>query len=159
MGTTKLHGIDNHIKFNTTVDVCEWQEKNGTWRITTSSNEVYEANVVVHAAGMLHQPKIPEFPNSSNFKGAMVHSARWDTDLDLSNKNVSVIGTGCSAVQIVPAIIDKVKTLNLFQRSPSWVSPIELGVGGLGLKTNLRKSQYFQRHFDVTERVFTQIWR
>ena len=114
----------------------------------TTSDDVYEANVVVHAAGMLHHPKYPDLPGLEDFEGVKVHSARWDRSLDLTDKRVSIIGTGCSAVQIVPSIIDNVKKLTLFQRSAPWVN-------GKTWFTKIEKSQYFQRLYDFTARTYT----
>ena len=146
-----MQGITSHIKFNTAVEKCEWQQESGTWKVTTTSDDVYEANVVVHAAGMLHHPRTPDLPGIQEFKGVKVHSARWDTDLDLTDKRVSVIGTGCSAIQIVPSIIDKVKSLTLFQRSAPWVSPKTVS-------PKLEKSKYIQRLYDFLGRVYNNLY-
>ena len=153
MESARDQGIIPHIKFNTTVEKCEWLEDAGTWRLTTSSGEVEEANVVIHACGMLHQPKIPDIPGLETFRGAKVHSARWDESLDLCDKRVSVIGTGCSAIQIVPSIIDQVSSLTLFQRSAPYVTLKSL------MTADLKKSKYFQRFYDFTARAFSNsLW-
>merc|ERR1711940_190583 len=93
---------------------------------------------------MLHQPMIPDIPGLETFEGVKVHSARWDSSLDLSDKRVSVIGTGCSAIQIVPSIISQVSSLTLFQRSAPYVTPKSL------MTADLKKSKYFQRFYDFT---------
>jgi cation diffusion facilitator CzcD-associated flavoprotein CzcO len=78
---------------------------------------------VVSGAGGLHIPSIPAVPGSDEFAGATFHSAQWDHSVDLSGKRVAVIGTGASAIQIVPAIVDQVAGLDLYQRTPAWVMP------------------------------------
>ena len=149
MESARAQGIISHIKFNTTVEKCEWLEESGTWRLTTSSGKVEEAKVVIHACGMLHQPMIPDIPGLETFEGVKVHSARWDDSLDLSDKRVSVIGTGCSAIQIVPSIISQVSSLTLFQRSAPYVTLKSL------MTADLKKSKYFQRFYDFTARAFS----
>ena len=147
MRTAKEHDIISHIKFNTTVERCDWQEKEGTWRVTTFEGTVYSCNVLVHAGGMLNHPRYPDIPGLDTFKGTRVHPARWNLTMeDLESKRVSVIGTGCSATQIVPEIIDKVKSLTLFQRSPPWVCPREAFGAPLA-------QGYFARFWDAVERA------
>ncbi|MFD0070694.1 cyclohexanone monooxygenase, partial [Streptomyces sp. NPDC127574] len=79
--------------------------------------------LVVSATGPLSDPKIPEIPGIDTFTGKVFHSARWDHDHDLRGKRVAMIGTGASAIQIVPAIQPDVSRLTLFQRTPPWVMP------------------------------------
>ena len=69
-------------------------------------------------------PSLPAIPGIDTFRGDAFHSAQWQHDVDLTGKEVAVIGTGASAIQIVPAIAGQVKKLNLFQRTPPWVMPI-----------------------------------
>src|SRR5690606_25994937 len=73
--------------------------------------------------GALHEPIIPRFEGAERFAGPGFHSARWDPACDLEGKRVAVIGTGASAVQIVPKIQPRVAKLSLFQRTPAWVVP------------------------------------
>lgn len=81
------------------------------------------ANAVITAVGQLNKPKIPSIPGAGTFKGPMFHSARWPEGLDVEGKRVAVIGTGASAMQIVPAIADQVAALTIYQRSPQWIAP------------------------------------
>ncbi len=83
--------------------------------------------------GPLAEPKIPDIPGLETFKGAKFHSARWDHDHDLKGKRVASIGTGASAIQLVPAIQPDVEQLHVFQRTPPWVVPaFEPPAQGLG---------------------------
>ncbi len=83
----------------------------------------YSADLVVSATGPLSDPKVPDVPGLDTFPGEVFHSARWDHDYDLRGKRVAVVGTGASAIQIVPAIQPEVGRLTLFQRTPPWVMP------------------------------------
>ncbi|MGW4202217.1 flavin-containing monooxygenase [Streptomyces sp. NPDC004726] len=111
-----------HLRFNHDVRMMTWDDDGLHWRIETSGGD-YTADVVVSAAGPLSDPKIPEIPGLAEFPGKVFHSARWDHGYDLRGKRVAVIGTGASAIQIVPRIQPQVSSLTLFQRTPPWVLP------------------------------------
>ena len=117
------HGITPHILFNKKVVSCEWKEKDGKWRVDTSDGEIYYANVLVNAAGILHIPRIPKIDGDQDFKGPKLHTAQWDRNIDMKEKKVGLIGTGCTAAQVLPSIIDSCKQVTLFQRTPAWVLP------------------------------------
>ena len=87
------------------------------------SGQEFVAQFLISGAGGLHIPSIPDIEGADTFTGAMFHSAQWDHDVDITGKRVAVIGTGASAIQIVPAIIDQVAGLDLYQRTPAWVMP------------------------------------
>lgn len=111
------------IKFSTRVMDAAFDEKKGVWKITTSDGSVTEARVLVPATGALSHPQYPDIKGMSKFKGKTVHAARWDSSVDLKGKRVAVIGSGASAIQVVPNIAAEVKELAVFQRTPSWVLP------------------------------------
>ncbi|MFF2364898.1 flavin-containing monooxygenase [Streptomyces sp. NPDC058122] len=111
-----------HLRFNSEVTMMTWDTDKLHWRIETSGGTL-TADVVVSATGPLSDPKIPSVPGIDTFTGKVFHSARWDHDYDLSGKRVAMIGTGASAIQIVPAIQPDVARLTLFQRTPPWVMP------------------------------------
>ncbi|MGW7364560.1 flavin-containing monooxygenase [Streptomyces sp. NPDC054841] len=111
-----------HIRFNHEVTMMRWDSDELRWEIETSAGNL-TADVVVSAAGPLADPKVPEIPGLADFPGKVFHSARWDHDYDLRGKRVAMIGTGASAIQIVPAIQPEVGKLTLFQRTPPWVLP------------------------------------
>ncbi|MBC8164140.1 MAG: NAD(P)/FAD-dependent oxidoreductase [Roseiflexaceae bacterium] len=115
-------GITPHLRFHHEVRAAGWDAEARRWRIETSHG-LFTANVLVAAAGSLSVPALPQLPGLEQFAGAMFHSARWDTSLDLTGKRVAVIGTGASAIQFVPAIQPQVAQLHLFQRTPPWVTP------------------------------------
>ncbi|OIJ67584.1 flavin-containing monooxygenase [Streptomyces mangrovisoli] len=111
-----------HLRFDSEVKRMTWNAELLRWDIETASGNL-SADVVVSATGPLSDPKVPEIPGLNSFPGKVFHSARWDHDEDLSGKRVAMVGTGASAIQIVPAIQPKVGRLTLFQRTPPWVMP------------------------------------
>ncbi len=101
---------------------ARWDASRARWRIRTSRGDL-TADVLISAAGPLSEPALPDIPGLASFPGPVFHSARWDHDFDLAGKRVAVVGTGASAIQIVPEIQPKVGRLVLFQRTPAWVMP------------------------------------
>ncbi|MFM8353481.1 MAG: NAD(P)-binding domain-containing protein, partial [Gammaproteobacteria bacterium] len=87
------------------------------------STATLTGNAVISAVGQLNRPSIPDFPGLADFAGVAFHSARWRHDVDVTGKRVAVIGTGCSAVQLLPKTAAKAAQVYLFQRSPHWLSP------------------------------------
>ncbi|MEU7015525.1 NAD(P)/FAD-dependent oxidoreductase [Streptomyces sp. NPDC046385] len=119
---TDTFGIRPHLRLGHEVLRMAWDEDELRWEIETSRG-TFTADVVVSATGPLSDPKIPDIPGLADFTGKVFHSAQWDHDYDLTGKRVAVVGTGASAIQIVPAIQPKVGRLTLFQRTPPWVMP------------------------------------
>ncbi len=119
----KKYDLEKHILFNWEVKAAKYDEKNAIWEITNQHNEKLKANIAVVGNGPLHIPSLPDIEGIEDFKGAVFHSAQWNHEYDLHNKNVCVIGTGASAIQFVPEIQPKVKKLYLMQRTAPWVLP------------------------------------
>jgi cation diffusion facilitator CzcD-associated flavoprotein CzcO len=117
------YGIMPHIRFNTAVTGATFDEGEGTWTVETSTGERIVARAVISATGGLSRPSYPDIEGRESFAGKTFHSARWDDDYPLEGKRVGVIGTGASAIQIVPSIAPKVGKLSLFQRTPPWILP------------------------------------
>ncbi|MBF9070095.1 flavin-containing monooxygenase [Streptacidiphilus fuscans] len=109
-----------HLRFGHTVTAARWNNATARWDIETDQGR-FSAQVLVAATGPLSDPQVPDVPGLADFPGQVFHSAQWNHDLDLSGKRVAVVGTGASAIQIVPAIQPKVDKLVLFQRTPAWV--------------------------------------
>ncbi|WP_299537752.1 NAD(P)/FAD-dependent oxidoreductase [uncultured Streptomyces sp.] len=116
-------GLRPHIRLNHEVTRMTWDTEALNWVIGCGNGTTVVADVVVSASGPLSDPKTPDIPGLADFPGEVFHSARWDHDADLAGKRVAVIGTGASAIQIVPAIQPEVGRLTLFQRTPAWVMP------------------------------------
>ena len=106
------------MRFDADAAMWEVDSRDASGQITTR-----RAHLVISAVGQLNRPNIPEFPGLDSFAGEAFHSARWRHDVDLDGKRVAVIGTGCSAVQLVPKTAAKAQELTVFQHSPHWVAP------------------------------------
>ncbi|MEW1654532.1 MULTISPECIES: NAD(P)/FAD-dependent oxidoreductase [unclassified Streptomyces] len=115
-------GLRPHLRFDAEVRGLRWNGTELRWEIDTAQGP-YTADVVVSATGPLSDPQIPDIPGLADFPGKVFHSARWDHDYDLRGKRVAMVGTGASAIQIVPAIQPEVGRLTVFQRTPPWVMP------------------------------------
>jgi cation diffusion facilitator CzcD-associated flavoprotein CzcO len=115
-------GIRSHIRFRHRVREAAWDERTARWRIDTTGGR-WTAEVLVAAPGAFSAPNVPLIPGLDAFEGPVLHSARWDEAVDLAGKRVAVIGTGASAIQIVPAIQPSARRLVLFQRTPPWIVP------------------------------------
>jgi cation diffusion facilitator CzcD-associated flavoprotein CzcO len=101
----------------------EWDDRTRRWIVTTGAGDCYEARAIVSGAGALHIPSHPDIPGAREFGGASFHSAGWDHSCDLTGKRVAVIGTGASAIQLIPEIAGRAARVSVFQRTPPWVHP------------------------------------
>ncbi|MFD7437556.1 flavin-containing monooxygenase [Streptomyces sp. NPDC059861] len=119
---TDVFGLRPHLRLDSEVRRMVWDGDELRWVIETASGTL-TADLVVSATGPLSDPKVPDIPGLDTFPGKVFHSARWDHDADLRGKRVAMVGTGASAIQIVPAIQPEVGRLTLFQRTPPWVMP------------------------------------
>jgi cation diffusion facilitator CzcD-associated flavoprotein CzcO len=120
---TDKYGIRSKIRFNTKVMSVEFDDERSLWRVQTDPGGEVTARFVFNASGVLTVPKPPDIAGVDSFDGPAVHTARWDHRLDLTGKRVAVIGTGASAVQLIPQIAPIVKQLTVFQRTPIWCFP------------------------------------
>jgi cation diffusion facilitator CzcD-associated flavoprotein CzcO len=121
-GVARHFGVLDRIRTGTEVQSAGWDEERGRWRLQTSAGP-HEADLLVTACGQLSVPKVPPLPGLDDFDGPAFHTAEWRHDVDLAGKRVAVIGTGCSAIQVVPAIQPEVAQLVVYQRSPGWTFP------------------------------------
>jgi cation diffusion facilitator CzcD-associated flavoprotein CzcO len=112
-----------HLRLNTEIAEARFDEAAGSWTLTTDGGDTFTARVVVSGVGGLVDPAWPDIKGLQSFRGELFHTARWNHDFDLTGKNVAVIGTGASAVQVVPALAPQVARLSVFQRTPAWVVP------------------------------------
>jgi 4-hydroxyacetophenone monooxygenase len=123
------YGVRRNIRFETEVTRATWDDDDDRWILelqgADGGTDRLETNVVINATGMLNRPFVPEIPGLKTFQGPCFHSSHWDQELDLSGQRVAVIGTGASAMQIVPGIADEVERLLVFQRSRHWALPNE----------------------------------
>lgn len=120
--------LESYVQFDTNVLSADYDEEAQSWTVTAERRGetiVMTASVLISAVGAFNKPTIPNFPGRDDFEGIAFHTARWPEGLDIRGKRVAVVGTGASAMQIVPAIVDQVSQLTVFQRSPQWTAPFE----------------------------------
>ncbi len=117
------YGVREKVRFNTRVTGAAFDEDAHAWRLALDGGDEVTARFVIGATGVLTQPKPPEIDGLASFRGTTMHTARWDDDVDLHGKRVAIIGTGASAVQIIPEIAPLVDQLTVFQRTPIWCMP------------------------------------
>jgi cation diffusion facilitator CzcD-associated flavoprotein CzcO len=120
---TDKYGVRPHIRFGSTVVAARFDEDAAAWEVRTSDGRTLRARVLVSACGPLSKPALPDIEGLASFAGKTFHSARWDHAFPLDHKRVAVIGTGASAIQIVPSIAPRVSRLHVFQRTPPWIVP------------------------------------
>ena len=121
-----IFDIRDNIRFGTEVSSAVWDETTQSWVLEISSamgEETVSCQSVISAVGQLNQPSYPNISGRDSFGGTSWHSARWDHDYDLSEKNVAVIGTGCSAIQFIPRVAEIAGHTTIFQRTPNWLMP------------------------------------
>jgi cation diffusion facilitator CzcD-associated flavoprotein CzcO len=118
----RRHGVLERIRTGTEVENARWDADRGKWLLQTSAGD-HEADVLLTACGQLSTPSVPPLPGLDSFAGPAFHTARWRHDVELAGKRVAVVGTGCSAIQVVPAIQPVVAHVDVYQRSPGWTVP------------------------------------
>ncbi len=116
------HDLAAQTRFGERVTAAEWREDDDAWTVTTSGGS-FTSRTVIDATGVLTVPKMPEIEGIESFAGETVHTARWDDSIDLEGKRVAIIGTGASAIQVIPEIAPSVEHLTVFQRTPIWCLP------------------------------------
>lgn len=122
-------GIRDAMRFETRVESARYDEQRMDWLVRIVDRdgraETLRANLLISAVGLLNVPKMPPLPGIDTFQGPCFHTARWPEGLNLAGKRVAVIGTGASAMQVVPAIAPIVASLTVFQRSKQWAAPFD----------------------------------
>jgi len=123
LACVEKHKLRRYLRLNTAITEARFDEQQGLWYLRTNTGETVTARVVLSGVGGLVDPAYPDIKGLDTFQGKMIHTARWDHDYDLTGKRVAVIGTGASAVQVVPSIAPIVGKLSVFQRTAAWVVP------------------------------------
>jgi len=117
------YGLRRLIRFGHTVTSLAFDAGQGLWSAGIAGGKLVTARAAVMAQGPLSNASFPDLTGIGRFKGHKIHSARWDHGYDFSGKRVAVIGTGASAVQIIPELVKQAAHLKVFQRTPAWVLP------------------------------------
>ncbi|KAJ4338243.1 hypothetical protein N0V95_008101 [Ascochyta clinopodiicola] len=126
-----------YIRFNTSVEAATWDDSTSRWKVDVkvtggkdaefSPSYSIESDFLISAVGQLNQPRYPDIEGLADFKGKIMHSARWDWSYDMQGKKIGVVGNGATAAQIIPEILPVSQNLTIYQRSPNWVIPREDG--------------------------------
>lgn len=124
-------GLAGHIRTDTEVAAARWDEGTATWELILAArgdgdddgddDETITADVVVFATGVLHHPTIPDIPGLAEFRGGVVHTARWPDGLDTTGRRVAVLGTGSTGVQVVSALVGEAGSVTHYARTPQWI--------------------------------------
>jgi cation diffusion facilitator CzcD-associated flavoprotein CzcO len=141
----RRHGVLDRIRTGTEVTSASWDEERSRWVLETSAG-THEADVLVTACGQLSVPSVPPIPGLDGFEGPKFHTAQWDHAVDLAGKRVAMVGTGCSAIQVTPAIQPIVEKVDVYQRSPGWTIP------KMDFEYSERAKRLFER-FPVLQRL------
>jgi cation diffusion facilitator CzcD-associated flavoprotein CzcO len=116
------YDLRRHMEFGVRVDGARWDEDAQHWVVITSAG-TRTATYLMTATGFLSQPRLPDIEGVHDFAGTVVHTATWDDSADLTGKRIAVIGTGATAVQLIPQLARKASALTVYQRTPIWVTP------------------------------------
>ena len=122
------HGIRQHLRLNTELTASRWDERKRRWISslkTRDGTERFESSVLVSAIGQLNDPSRAHFRDEEAFQGRILHSALWSEDIDVAGQRVAVIGTGATAMQLVPSIADRVASVTVYQRTAQWARPVK----------------------------------
>ncbi|MFN8183197.1 MAG: NAD(P)/FAD-dependent oxidoreductase [Candidatus Nanopelagicales bacterium] len=124
--TAAEFGIDKHIQFDSKVVAADFDTRAATWTLTLADDRTVTCNFLYSCAGYYNYDEayLPDFPGMADFRGAMVHPQFWPEDLDYGGKRVVVIGSGATAVTLIPAMAPTAAHVTMLQRSPTWVSPL-----------------------------------
>lgn len=115
------YAIGENVRFGTSVTEAEWDEENATWHVHLDDGTTVDGRALISAVGQLNRPFVPDVPN--DFEGPSFHTARWPEDIDLTGKDVVMVGAGATGFQLAPAIAEQVKSLTVIQRSAQWMFP------------------------------------
>ena len=150
------YGLRERIRLDTKVVGADFDEDAHLWRLTTAAGDEVTARHVVGATGVFTKPKPPDIAGLEDFAGTVMHTARWDHGQNLRGKRVAVIGTGASAVQVIPAVAPLVDRLVVFQRTPIWCLPKLDGELPEGFRSLLRRIPAARRPARVASQAFVE---
>jgi cation diffusion facilitator CzcD-associated flavoprotein CzcO len=152
------YGLRPHIRFGTAATRASFDERTGLWTVETSKGAPIVARAVVSATGGLSRPSYPAIPGLASFAGKTFHSARWDDAYPLEGKTVGVVGTGASAIQIVPAVAARVGRMHVFQRTPPWILPKADHEILPGARDRFRRAPFLQKLARARQYCFHELF-
>jgi cation diffusion facilitator CzcD-associated flavoprotein CzcO len=117
------YDVRRHMRFNTTVEGARWDEETQLWQVALAGGETLTTRFLITATGFLSQARTPDIPGITSFDGKIIHTAAWDASYDFAGRRVGLIGTGATAVQLIPELAKSVADLTVYQRTAIWVAP------------------------------------
>ncbi len=117
------YDVRRHMRFNTVAEGAHWDEEASLWRVALADGSTVSARFLITATGFLSQPHMPDIPGIATFDGRVIHTTAWDDSYDPTGERVGIIGTGATAVQLIPELAKKAADLTVYQRTPIWVVP------------------------------------
>lgn len=117
------YGIHKHITFRSKVEKAVWSEVKSVWTVSVAEKGNFECEFLINAGGILNNISYPVIEDLHEFSGPLLHTAAWNKDTNLAGKRVAIIGAGASAIQCLPAIQNQVDHVDIYIRTPSWITP------------------------------------
>ena len=117
------YDVRKHMRFNSPVDGARWDDDAQLWQVALSGGETLTSRYLITATGYLSQPRKPDIPGIEDFQGRIVHSMDWDDDYSPDGDRIGLIGTGATAVQLIPQLSQSAADLTVYQRTPIHVVP------------------------------------
>ena len=117
------YDVRRHIRFNTAVEGARWDDEAQRWQVALAGGRTVSARYLITATGFLSQPHTPDIPGIGDFEGTIIHTTAWDDDYDPAGRRIGLIGTGATAVQLIPELAAKAGDLTVYQRTAIYVVP------------------------------------
>ena len=144
------YDVRRHMRFGVTVGGARWDDDAQLWRVNLVDGETVDARYLVTATGFLSQPHMPDIPGIAEFDGRVIHTTAWDDSYDPTGERIGIIGTGATAVQLIPELAKKAADLTVYQRTPIWVVP------KIDFRFSERAKQLFTR-IPLTQRLIRAV--
>ncbi len=124
--TAHKYGIDRHIQFDSHVRSADWDSSTDTWTVTVEqdgASKLYRGRFVFFGSGYYNYDEgyTPGFPGIERFGGTVIHPQHWPEDLDYTGKKIVVIGSGATAITLIPSLTDRAEKVTMLQRSPTYI--------------------------------------
>lgn len=119
----RKYDIERHLRFNSQLTRATFVERDSAWSVDFADGRRLSCRFLINATGFFTDVKFPEIEGLESFEGKLIHPARWDHGFDLTGRRVSIIGTGATSIQLVPALAPLAQQLNVYQRTPIWAMP------------------------------------
>ncbi|MEM9104024.1 MAG: NAD(P)/FAD-dependent oxidoreductase [Pseudomonadota bacterium] len=122
-GCADKYGLRDRIHLGRHIRSLSYDDETANWHAVFDDGEELVARFVINGSGGLHKPLMPDFKDRDQFAGTTMHTAEWDNEFDVTGKDIAMIGSAASAIQVLPAIAPDAKSVTLYQRTPNYVLP------------------------------------